>query len=159
MDDEKGAVEKVDEWKLDDDFDPLNPDTALTAAEIDLLLEKGVFDLIGDVAQDIVEDAMIGSLSPNQLEAAALVAMGLNDIEVGRMVGVRRQTINVWRNHNYYFKKEIEKKRAEIWETYKVQYRILVPRAIDALGKALDFGDEHLRTKTAMYILRTLKIE
>ncbi len=137
MDNENWALMVMDEGQFEDDDDAENPEKALIPAELDLTKGLRVSGLTGDVINEMIEDARTKPLNANQMEAAALVAMGLNDIEVGNLVGVSRKTVNKWKNHNVFFMEVVKKNRVEILESHKVRYRTMIPRAMDVMGEAL----------------------
>ena len=155
MTDEKGT----NTGDTDGDIDPAESENALTPSEFDLIHDAETMRLGWEVFQDMDEDARENSLTPTQMEAAALVAMGLNDTEIGRMMGVTRQTVNIWKNHNRAFMEEVTIKRGEVWESYRIQFRTMIPRAIEVLSKALDDYDKRTRMEAAMFIMRSVKLE
>lgn len=56
-------------------------------------------------------------LSVKQLNAIALLIRGYSDRRVAEAIGVARETVNVWRNHNQTFKAALEQARQQLWPT------------------------------------------
>lgn len=85
-------------------------------------------------SQSIIPEVV---LSTQQLNAIDLLAVGRTDGEVAETLGLARETVNRWRNHNPYFIGELNKKRAEIWVTARNRLCGMVNKAIDALEKSV----------------------
>lgn len=47
-------------------------------------------------------------LTSKQSQCLDLVVEGLTDVEIARTVGVKRETVNRWKNHNLAFRKAVE---------------------------------------------------
>ena len=58
-------------------------------------------------------------LSQKQLTAIDMILTGLNDREVAEALGVGRNTVNKWRNHNEDFQAELNERRRELKEDKK----------------------------------------
>ena len=94
-------------------------------------------------------------LSEKQLMAIDLILSGKVDREVAEAVGVSRSTISDWRNGNYVFQAELNKRRREIQEAGRERLRRIRNKALDTVEKAIEEGD----VKTALEILRLTGIE
>ena len=94
------------------------------------------------------------TLSQKQEKALDLVVRGCNDVEVARRVGVSRQVINAWRNHDTGFQYELEVRRQAVREKHQDKMNELVEQALEVVGQALGEGDEKTRLQTAMFVLR-----
>jgi len=94
-------------------------------------------------------------LSEKQLMAIDLILSGKVDREVAEAVGVSRSTISDWRNGNYLFQAELNKRRREIQEAGRERLRRIRNKALDTVEKAIEEGD----VKTALEILRLTGIE
>ncbi len=94
-------------------------------------------------------------LSEKQLMAIDLILSGKVDREVAEAVGVSRSTISDWRNGNYVFQAELNKRRREIQEAGREKLRRIRNKALDTVEKAIEEGD----VKTALEILRLTGIE
>jgi hypothetical protein len=75
------------------------------------------------VAQESAIDCLIG---------------GATDAEAAEAVGVQRQTVNGWKNHDPAFIAALNTRRADLWGHSADRLRALVPRALTALEHALD---------------------
>ena len=76
-------------------------------------------------------------LSVAQRNAVDVLAAGMGDQEVAAAVGVSRQTVNGWRNHNPAFQAALNVRRHEVWGSATDRLRALVPRALEVLEGAL----------------------
>jgi len=94
------------------------------------------------------------ALTQKQEKALELVVRGCSDVEVARRVGVSRQVINSWRNHDTGFQYELEVRRQAEWEKYQDKMNELVEKSLEVVGEALGEGDEKTRLQTAMFVLR-----
>lgn len=77
-------------------------------------------------------------LSFKQKMAIDLLLQGLSDREVADKIGVRRETVNVWRNHNPAFQSELERARRELFgdKTEEVNDKVEAVRATELLSLA-----------------------
>ena len=103
----------------------------------------------------MVEENRKEQLSEKQLMAIDLILSGKVDREVAEAVGVSRSTISDWRNGNYLFQAELNKRRREIQEAGRERLRRIRNKALDTVEKAIEEGD----VKTALEILRLTGIE
>ena len=83
-------------------------------------------------------------LSQKQLNAIDLILTGLNDREVAESLGVGRNTVNKWRNHDADFQAELNERRKELNEATQNRIRSLTRKALDAIEYALDRGDARI---------------
>ena len=74
-----------------------------------------------------------GQLSIEQENAIDLLIQGKPDKEVAAAVGVARQTVTTWRNHNADFAAELNIRRREIWGSQEDRLRQLVAKAVTVL--------------------------
>lgn len=93
-------------------------------------------------------------LSIEQEKALVLLVAGSKDAEVAAAVGVTRQTVNGWRNHNAAFMAALNRHRREIWEGHGDSLRFLVGRAVEVLEKALDSRNPQHAVSAAVHILK-----
>ena len=95
-----------------------------------------------------------GQLNPEQEQAIALILTGQTDQAIADAVGVTRQTVNGWRNHNANFIAVLNQRRAVIWESHTERLRGLASGAIDTLAVALDDDDPKEQRAAAVHILK-----
>jgi len=69
---------------------------------------------------------------------------GLNDREVAESIGVGRNTVNKWKNHDEDFQAELNERRRELNEATQNRIRSLTRKALDAIEYALDRGDARI---------------
>ena len=93
-------------------------------------------------------------LNPEQEKAIALILTGQTDQAIGEAVGVTRQTINGWRNHNPDFMAILNQQRATIWEGSIERLRGLASGAIDVLEDALEDEDPKEKRAAAVHLLK-----
>mgnify|MGYP000945757305 CR=1 FL=1 len=83
-------------------------------------------------------------LSSKQLLAIDMILTGLNDREVAESIGVGRNTVNKWRNHDEDFQAELNERRRELNEATQNRIRSLTQKALDAIEYALERGDARI---------------
>ena len=80
-------------------------------------------------------------LSEKQHMAIDLILQGLTDREVAQRVGVTRQTVNEWRNHNARFIAELNRRRKMIHEAALNRLIGLALKALETVEKELEGGN------------------
>jgi DNA-binding CsgD family transcriptional regulator len=85
------------------------------------------------------------TLQPEQEQAIALILTGQTDQAIGEAVGVTRQTVNGWRNHNPDFMAVLNQRRAAIWEAHVERLRGMAAGALDVLADAVGLSFVHVR--------------
>jgi hypothetical protein len=90
-------------------------------------------------------------LSPQQETAIDLLAVGKTVTQVSAEVGVARQTVSEWLNHQPGFQAAFNQRRQELWDAVSDRLRSLLPKALDVLDQAIDRGD----LKAALEILKS----
>ena len=89
-------------------------------------------------------------LSPQQEAAVDLLATGRNLTDVGRRVGVTRQTVSEWANRNPAFQAALKTRRQELWFGLADRLWGMRPKALDVLEWELDYGN----LKAAVEVLK-----
>ena len=79
-------------------------------------------------------------LTVAQLNAIDLLVIGATDGEAAEAVGVTRQTVNTWRNHDPVFIASLNARRLELWGGACDKLRALLPKAMETLEGALAEG-------------------
>ena len=92
-------------------------------------------------------------LNAKQLNAVELIVQGHNDREVAEAVGVTRQTVCEWRNHNAEVVARVNDLRRQVWGSQTDRLRGLLVKAVDVLERELD-GEKALTA--AVHVLRSL---
>jgi hypothetical protein len=98
-----------------------------------------------------------GGLSQKQIQALPLIAPGLTDEAVAESVGVTRQTVNKWKNHDLEFKDFLDYERVQLWQSYQDRSRALFPKALKILEDSLESENERIRVTVALAIFKSLK--
>lgn len=94
------------------------------------------------------------NLSNKKALAVELACTGMTDKEIAKQVGVSRQSVNGWRNHDTDFIYALTARRRALREQHQDSLGDLVEKAIAIVRRALEEGDEKTQLKTAMYVLK-----
>ncbi|MDO9547055.1 MAG: hypothetical protein Q7J07_09960 [Pelolinea sp.] len=94
------------------------------------------------------------TINPKQEKAIDLILSGMADGEIGEQVGAARQTISRWRNQDTDFIMALQQRRAQVRDKHMDSLTELVEMAIGVVRKAIVYGDEATKLKTALYVLR-----
>lgn len=96
-------------------------------------------------------------LSDAQHIAIGLIVAGKTDDYVAKKVDVTSQTIWRWRDPRYHpaFAEELNRYRQRAWEGTEDQFCRLVPKAFEALDRALTEGDTDQQLAAASIIMRS----
>ena len=93
-------------------------------------------------------------LSVKQELAVELILCGMNDGEIAKRVGVSRQTINTWRNHNKDFRMLLVGRREAARERHRDELSGLVSEAVGVMREAMLEGDLLTRLWAVQALLR-----
>jgi len=93
-------------------------------------------------------------LNEKQMMALDLVVTGLPDSEIANRVGVTRQRVNIWRNHDSEFINALDLRRQAMREMHQDSLNELITGAIQEVKNALNSPDEKTRFKAAALILK-----
>ena len=108
------------------------------------------------MATEADNSRQVVKLSVKQLNAIDLIMQGKTDGEVAKAVGVSRQTVNEWRNHQAVFVAELNGRRWELWRLQRERLCNLVKRAIDVMEQDLQGDDRKLRQGAAIHLLKAV---
>lgn len=108
--------------------------------------------------QKVAEGDRRRQLSVKQERAIELLLVGKGDAEVAKAVGVSRQTVNEWRNHDALFIAELNLRRQQVWEAALGRLRGLLGQAIAVLEEDLNAEDRRIRQAAAIHVLRCLGV-
>lgn len=92
-------------------------------------------------------------LSARQVHAIACLSFGLSDDLTADKVGVHRVTVTRWRLYDETFRAAYADRLAELWGFSLDQLRALIPKALDTLRWALEYGDERTKVRAALGLL------
>ena len=93
-------------------------------------------------------------LSVKQELALELILCGINDREIAKRVGVSRQTINTWRNHNEDFRMSLAGRREAARERHQDELSGLVSEAVRVMREAMRDDDMLTRLWAVQALLR-----
>ncbi|WP_453992372.1 hypothetical protein [Bacillus nitroreducens] len=77
-------------------------------------------------------------LTVDQLNAIDLLVIGKNDQETADIVGLNRVTVTKWKNYDFYFQAELNKRRRDIFGSSIDKMRSLIPKSLERLEEELD---------------------
>ena len=97
-------------------------------------------------------------LSIEQANALEHLLQGQSDRAVAEVVGVARQTIWEWRNHDPLFIAELNRQRSEMWTEARERLKSLANRALDVVELHLDSDDPKASLAAAKYILQGTRL-
>ena len=97
-------------------------------------------------------------LSMEQTNAIEHLLQGKSDRAVAEAVGVSRQTIWEWRNHDILFIAELNRQRSEMWREARERLKSLANRALDVVELQLGSGDPKAALGAAKYILQGTRL-
>ena len=93
-------------------------------------------------------------LSIEQESAIEHLLQGKSDRATAEAVGVSRQTVWEWRNHDPLFIAELNRRRYELWSEAKARMKSLANRALDVVELQLGSGDPKVALAAARYVLQ-----
>ena len=97
-------------------------------------------------------------LSIEQANALEHLLQGQSDRAVSEAVGVARQTIWEWRNHDPLFIAELNRQRVELWAEARERLKSLANHALDVVEVHLDSDDPKASLAAAKYILQGTRL-
>jgi hypothetical protein len=93
-------------------------------------------------------------LSIEQENAIGHLLQGRSDKATAEAVGVSRQTVWEWRNHDPLFIAELNRHRSEMWREAHERLKSLANRALDVLELQLGSDDPKASLAAAKYVLQ-----
>ncbi len=100
----------------------------------------------------------IRQLSQEQMNATEHLLQGKSDRAVAEAVGVSRQTVWEWRNHDPLFIAELNRQRSEMWYEARERLKSLTNRALDVVELQLGSGDPKASLAAAKYVLQGTRL-
>ncbi len=97
-------------------------------------------------------------LSQEQQNSIEHLLQGKSDRAVAETVGVARQTIWEWRNHDVLFIAELNRERFELWKGSRERLKDLTGQAVDVLEEQLGSDDPKIALAAARHILQGNKL-
>lgn len=97
-------------------------------------------------------------LSQEQQNAIEHLLQGKSDRAVAEAVGVSRQTVSEWKNHDVLFIAELNRQRSEMWWEAHQRLKSLANRALDVVEMHLDSDDPKAALGAAKYILQGTRL-
>ena len=100
----------------------------------------------------------IRQLSIEQANALEHLLQGQSDRAVAEIVGVARQTVWEWRNHDPLFIAELNRQKSEMWREARERLKSLANRALDVVVLHLDGDDPKASLAAAKYVLQGTRL-
>jgi len=97
-------------------------------------------------------------LSQEQMNSIEHLLQGKSDRAVAEAVGVSRQTVWEWKNHDVLYIAELNRQRFELWREAHQRLKSLANRALDVVEQQLDSGDPKASLAAARYILQGTRL-
>ena len=108
--------------------------------------------------EKVTKPDKIRQLSIEQANALEHLLQGQSDRAVAEVVGVARQTIWEWRNHDPLFIAELNRQRSELWMEAHQRLKSLANRALDVVVLHLDSDDPKASLAAAKYVLQGTRL-
>ncbi len=87
--------------------------------------------------------------------AVELALSGMTDVEIAKKVGVTRQWVNTWRNHDSDFIYSLAQRRQALRERHQDRLNELIDQSLRIVARALnENADPKTQLQAAMYVLR-----
>ena len=93
-------------------------------------------------------------LSIEQANAIEHLLQGQSDRAVAEAVGVSRQTVSEWKNHDPLFIAELNRQRSEMWREARERMKALANRALDVVELQLGSSEPKAALAAAKYGLQ-----
>ena len=135
------------EWVQEGAFWPNDNSFSLLLQE----MKEGVPNKFNESPEPKVENK---GLNDDQVRAIPLIIEGKTDVQVGEVLGKRRETINRWRNQDKHFIKELQAAREAYLDTQITALSATTPKVITVLQDLLDSEDEKIRMQAATHLLK-----
>jgi hypothetical protein len=103
---------------------------------------------------DLTKSDKTRQLSIEQENAIDHLLQGKSDRATAEAVGVSRQTVWEWRNHDRLFIAELNRQRYELWSEAKARMKSLANRALDVVELQLGSEDPKAALAAARYVLQ-----
>ena len=97
-------------------------------------------------------------LKEQQMLAIPHILAGKSDAQVAEAVGVARETVNRWRNHDRDFQDELSQSRVAHIDARVIGLSSVNAKAIEVMEEFLDSDDEQIRMRAAMHLLKTVPL-
>ena len=98
------------------------------------------------------------ALKDQQMLAIPHIVAGKTDAQVAEAVGVARETVNRWRNHDQDFHDELMRSRVAQINARISALSSVNTKAIEVMEELLDSKDEGTRMRAAMHLLKTVPL-
>ena len=97
-------------------------------------------------------------LNDRQLVALRMMIAGKSDSEITQAVGVHRQTLWRWRQHDDDFRAELQRQRRIVCDEAADRFRALLAPALDVMEEQLHDEYDLSRVRAAIAVLRVSNI-
>lgn len=95
-------------------------------------------------------------ITAQQQQAIDMLVSGASITDAAAQLGIARQTLSAWANHEPAFQAAMNERRQEIWALQSDKIRALSNKALDVMGRALDSKDLTFALKAAQALLTAI---
>ena len=108
----------------------------------------------GDIMSETIKLDKTRQLSIEKENAIEHLLQGKSDRATAEAVGVSRQTVWEWRNHDPLFIAKLNRQRYELWDEARERMKSLANRALDVVELQLGSDDPKSSLAAAKYVLQ-----
>ena len=96
-------------------------------------------------------------LPHKKAQAVELLLCGMSDREIAREIGMSRETVNRWRNHDADFRQVLRERRVGMTRVSQGEIWGLTKKAVATVRELMDSESDHIRLGAAKTVLRGTK--
>ncbi len=93
-------------------------------------------------------------MSANQNRAIQLILDGKNNRQIADDIGVSRQTVSLWRNHNEHFRNKLQSEFEARTVAQSAKFASILDTAYDSIMTLLQSDDPQIKLKAAVEVLK-----
>ena len=94
------------------------------------------------------------AMPANQYKAIQLILDGKNNRQIADEIGVSRQTVSLWRNHNEHFQNKLRNELAARTVAQNVKFASILDTAYESIMELLQSDDPQIKLKAAVEVLK-----
>ena len=94
------------------------------------------------------------AMPANQYKAIQLILDGKNNRQIADEIGVSRQTVSLWRNHNEHFQNKLQNELEARTVAQNAKFASILDTAYDSLTTLLQSDDPQIKLKAAVEVIK-----
>ena len=94
------------------------------------------------------------AIRANQSKAIQLILEGKNNREVADEIGVSRQTVSYWRNHDEHFQNQLNNEIKARGDALRARFASVLDTAYESLTTLLNSDDPQIKLKAAVEVIK-----